>query len=161
GLSPTLRQTHQPLETFVCWSSSMSLHRIFALKCLVALAIIVASGVFEPAISADPASFDKTPSFNPDIHMDFSVVGDEKKMFTASFLGLRATLESTPIVSRSFSFSLPISGVAPGTEIPFFVSSYAFVEKGASAHLIFMVNDQVMVVHFSEENDSVQEFKYK
>ena len=67
-----------------------------------------------------------------------------------------------PIVTRTFSFSLPLSSVDPGTEIPFFISGSAFCEKGANARLIFTINDQSTVSVFTDNTtDYVQELKYK
>ena len=49
---------------------------------------------------------------------------DDKEAFTATFSGLVVSLDakgSAPIVTRGFSFALPLSGADPGMEIPFFV----------------------------------------
>ena len=48
-----------------------------------------------------------------------------------------------PIVTRVFSFSIPLKDTKPGQEIPFFVSGLCrLLGKGANAHLVFTVNDQ-------------------
>jgi hypothetical protein len=72
---------------------------------------------------------------------------DDKEAFTATFSGLVVSLDATgsaPIVTRVFSFALPLSGADTGMEIPFFVSGFV----GANGHLLFSVNDQSMVVDF-------------
>ena len=87
---------------------------------------------------------------------------DDKEAFTATFSGLVVSLDATgsaPIVTRVFSFALPLSGADTGMEIPFFVSGFV----GANGHLLFSVNDQSMVVDFpkNSNNDFVQQFNYK
>jgi hypothetical protein len=76
---------------------------------------------------------------------------DDKEAFTATFSGLVVSLDATgsaPIVTRVFSFALPLSGADPGMEIPFFVSGFVLSQEGANGHLLFSVNDQSMVVDF-------------
>jgi hypothetical protein len=105
------------------------------------------------------------PTFNSDVGFNIGF-SDDKKAFTATFSGLGVSLDakgSAPIVTRVFSFALPLSGADPGAEIPFFVSGFVLSQKGANGHLLFSVNDQTMVVDFPENsnNDFVQQLKYK
>jgi hypothetical protein len=96
-------------------------------------------------------------TFNSDVGfaIDFS---DDKQAFTVSFSGLVAIINvkgAAPIVTRSFSFSLPLSGAESGDVIPFFVGGFAFTEAGANGHLLFSVNEQTLLVDFPENsNDS-------
>ena len=105
------------------------------------------------------------PTFNSDVGFDIGF-SDDKKAFTATFSGLVVSLDATgsaPIVTRVFSFALPLSGADPGMEIPFFVSGFVLSQEGANGHLLFSVNDQSMVVDFpkNSDNDFVQQFNYK
>ena len=109
------------------------------------------------------------PTFNSDVGVDIGI-SDDKKAFTATFSGLgtrrsrcQPRTGSPPIVTRVFSFALPLSGADPGMEIPFFVSGFVASEEGANGHLLFSVNDQSMVVDFpkNSDNDFVQQFNYK
>ena len=111
------------------------------------------------------ATFGKAATFNSDVEFALAV-SDDKKAFTATFSGLGVSLDprsSTPVASRVFTFALPLSGAAPDTEIPFFVSGFAFSEKAGNGHLVFSVNDQTMVADFPGKSDQefVQEFKFK
>ena len=52
------------------------------------------------------------PTFNSDVGFDIGF-SDDKKAFTATFSGLVVSLDATgsaPIVTRVFSFALPLSG---------------------------------------------------
>jgi hypothetical protein len=135
-------------------------------KFMVALPIILAVALPSSVLSAGSATFGKSPTYNADTGFALSV-SDDKTAFTATFSNLIVTLDQkpsvpVPIVTRSFSFSLPLSSVDPGTEIPFFISGSAFCEKGANARLIFTVNDQSTVAVFPENTtEYVQELKYK
>ena len=105
------------------------------------------------------------PSFNSDVGFDIGF-SDDKKAFTATFSGLVVSLDATgsaPIVTRVFSFALPLSGAEQEMEIPFFVSGFVLSQEGANGHLLFSVNDQSMVVDFpkNSNNDFVQQFNYK
>jgi hypothetical protein len=105
------------------------------------------------------------PTFNSDVGFSLDL-SDDKKAFTVSFSGLALSLDakgSAPIVTRVFSFALPLSGADPGAEIPFFVSGFVGTQKGANGHLLFSVNDQTMVVDFPENanNDFVKQLNYK
>lgn len=109
------------------------------------------------------ATFGEAPTFNTDVGFSFALSPD-KKAFTATFSGLEVVIEgdsASPIASRVFSFSLPLSGAEPGQEIPFFVSGFAFSEKEATAHLVFSVNNQTTVTDFpvNSKADFVQELK--
>jgi hypothetical protein len=101
------------------------------------------------------------------VDVEFALaVSDDKKAFTATFSGLGVSLDpksSTPVASRVFTFALPLSGATPDTEIPFFVSGFAFSEQAGNGHLVFSVNDQTMVADFPGKSDQefVQEFKFK
>jgi hypothetical protein len=104
------------------------------------------------------------PTFNSDVGFNIGF-SDDKKAFTATFSGLVVSLDaagSAPIVTRVFSFALPLSGADPGVEIPFFVSGFAFSQEGANGHLLFSVNDQSMIVDFPQNsnNDFVQQLDY-
>jgi hypothetical protein len=104
------------------------------------------------------------PTFNSDVGFSFGV-SDDKEAFTVSFSGLAVSLDakgSAPVVTRVFSFSLPLLGADPGRVIPFFVQGFALIQQGANGHLLFSVNEQTMVVDFPENsNDSfVKEFDY-
>jgi hypothetical protein len=97
------------------------------------------------------------PTFNSDVGFDIGF-SDDKKAFTATFSGLVVSLDATgsaPIVTRVFSFALPLSGADPGMEIPFFVSGFVLSQEGANGHLLFSVNDK------NSDNDFVQQFNYK
>src|SRR5262249_14080576 len=100
------------------------------------------------AVTGD-ATFGQAPAFNTDAGFMLALSPD-KKAFTATFSGLEAVLEakSTPIVTRVFSFSIPLVDTELGQEIPFFVSGTAEFEKGANAHMVFTVNDQSMTAYF-------------
>jgi hypothetical protein len=101
------------------------------------------------------AMFGQAATFNSDAGFVLAV-SDDKKAFTATFSGLAVSLDpgsSTPVVTRVFTFVLPLSGAAPDTEIPFFVSGFAFSEKGANGHLVFSINDQTTVVDFPGNSD--------
>jgi len=90
------------------------------------------------------ATFDPALTFNTDVGFDLALSPD-KKAFTATFGGLEVIIGGTsapPIVTRVFSFSIPLKDAEPGQEIPFFVQGIAELGKGASAHLVFTVNDQ-------------------
>ena len=109
------------------------------------------------------------PTFHSEVEFNIGI-SEDKKAFTATFgglgtLGLGVSLGpgSPPIVTRVFSFALPLSGADPGMEIPFFVSGFVASEEGANGHLLFSVNDQSMVVDFpkNSDNDFVQQFNYK
>ena len=105
------------------------------------------------------------PTFNSDVEFDINI-SDDKKAFTAAFSGLGVSLDapgSAPIVTRLFSFALPLSGADLGLEIPFFVSGFILSQEGANGHLLFSVNDQSMVVDFppNSDNDYVQQLNYK
>ncbi len=104
------------------------------------------------------------PTFNSDVGFNIDI-SDDKKAFTATFSGLVVSLDagSAPIVTRAFSFALPLSGASPGVEFPFFVSGFVSSQEGANGHLLFSVNDQSMVVDFpkNSDNDFVQQFNYK
>ena len=105
------------------------------------------------------------PTFNSDVEFDINI-SDDKKAFTAAFSGLGVSLDapgSAPIVTRLFSFALPLSGADLGLEIPFFVSGFILSQEGANGHLLFCVNNQSMVVDFppNSDNDYVQQLNYK
>jgi len=117
------------------------------------------------AQAAGDATFGQAPTFNSDVGFDFALSPD-KKAFTATFSGLTVGIDgkfSPPVVTRVFSFVLPLSGADPGTEIPIFVAGFAAAEKGANGHLVFTVNDQSIVADFAgaSKNDFVQQLKYK
>ena len=117
----------------------------------------------EPALGTNDAVFGQAATFNTDVGFSLDVSPD-KKAFTATFGGLEISLgpESTPVVTRMFSFTLPLSGVDYGAEIPFFVQGFVFCEKGANAHLVFSINDQTTVVDFPENSDTsfLQQLNY-
>lgn len=112
------------------------------------------------------ATFGPGPTFNTDVGFDIALSPD-KKAFTATFSGLEAIIDgksAPPIVTRVFSFSIPLSGGDTGQEIPFFVSGSAVAEAGASAHLVFSVNDQSTIVYLpigSKDESFVHQLKYK
>jgi hypothetical protein len=110
----------------------------------------------EPASSRSDAKFGQAPTYNSDVGFVIAVT-DDKKAFTATFSGLAVTLDpnsSTPVVGRAFSFSLPLSDAAPGTEIPFFVQGFVLCENGANGHFVFSINDQTTVVDFCGGSDT-------
>ena len=114
---------------------------------------------------ANDATFGPGITFNTDVGFDIAISPD-KKAFTAVFGGLEAVIDGNsapPIVTRSFSFSVPLTGARPGQEIPFFVSGSATAEKGANAHLVFTVNDQSMTAYLPGESKEgfVQRLTYK
>jgi hypothetical protein len=118
-----------------------------------------------PALGTGDATFGQAATFNTDVGFSLDVSSD-KKAFTASFSGLAVNIDgksSAPIVSRAFSFALPLSGADPGQEIPFFVSGFVATEKGANGHLLFSVNDQTIAADFpgNSKSDFVQQLKYK
>jgi hypothetical protein len=135
-----------------------------AAKCIATLSVILAVAG-NSALAAGDATFGRASTFNNDVGFKLNVSPD-KKAFTAGFSGLVVNIDgksSTPIVTRIFSFVLPLSGADPGVEIPFFVSGYVFTGKGANGHLIFSVNDQTMVADFpaNSDKDFIQQLKYK
>jgi hypothetical protein len=114
---------------------------------------------------ASDGMFGQAATFNSDVEFALAV-SDDRKAFTATFSGLGVKLDPTssvPVASRAFTFVLPLSGAATGTEIPFFVSGFALSEKAANGHLVFSINDQTMVVDFPGKSDQefVQQLKYK
>jgi hypothetical protein len=111
------------------------------------------------------AAFGQAAKFNSDVGFNLAV-SDDKQAFTANFSGFEVVLEgksAPPIATRVFSFSIPLSGVDPGKEIPFAVSGFAFSEKEANAHLVFSVNNQTSVMDFPANSNSsfIQQLKYK
>jgi hypothetical protein len=101
------------------------------------------------------ATFGPGPTFNTDVGFDIAPSPD-KKAFTAMFSGLEAIIDgksAPPIVTRVFSFSIPLAHAEPGQEIPFFVSGFAVAEKGANAHLMFTVNDQSTTAYLPTESN--------
>jgi hypothetical protein len=142
----------------------MSLSRIFTTGITVVIAVVLTwSGL---ALGAGSGTFGNAPTYNSDTGFTLSL-SDDKKAFTALFSNLLVQLipnSPQPIITRTFSFSLPLSGIDSGTEIPFFISGAASCGKGTSAHLVFTVNDQTMVADFPENTtntDFVQQLKYK
>jgi len=133
-----------------------------AAKCLVPLSVILAFAA--SPVLADDAKF-AGPTFNSDVGFDIGISQD-KKAFTALFSGLVASIDgvsAAPIVTRTVSFILPLSGAAPGTEIPFFVSGAVITKKAANGHLIVTLNEQTTAVDFPPETDKsfIQTIKYK
>ena len=111
------------------------------------------------------ATFGPGPTFNTDVGFDIAL-SPNKKAFTATFSGLEAIIDgksAPPIVTRVFSFSIPLADAKPGQEIPFFVSGFAVAEKGANAHLVFSVNDQSSIAYLPTESKEgfVHQLKYK
>jgi len=111
------------------------------------------------------ATFGPGITFNTDVGFDIAISPD-KKAFTVMFGGLEAVIDGNsapPIVTRSFSFSVPLKDARPGQEIPFFVSGFATAEKGANAHLVFTVNDQSMTAYLpgKAKDGFVQQLTYK
>ncbi len=107
------------------------------------------------------ATFDPALTFNTDVGFDL-VLSPDKKAFTATFGGLEAIIDGTsapPIVTRAFSFSIPLKGTEPGQEIPFFVQGTAELEKGANAHLVFTVNDQSTMAYLPAGSKDGAAFK--
>jgi hypothetical protein len=103
---------------------------------------------------ANDATFGPGITFNTDVGFDIAISPDNKA-FTALFGGLEANIDGNsapPIVTRTFSFSVPLKNAKPGQEIPFFVSGFSTAETGANAHLIFTVNDQSMVAYLPGES---------
>jgi len=134
-----------------------------AAKCVATLSLILAvTGSL--ALGAGDAQIG-TPTFNSDVGFSLDISPD-KKAFTALFSGLVVSIDgksSAPIVTRVFSFVLPLSGADPGLEIPFFVSGFVLTQKGANGHLVFSVNDQTTVADFpaNSDKDFIQQLKYK
>jgi hypothetical protein len=113
----------------------------------------------------DAGEFGKAPTYKSDVAFDLAV-SDDKKAFTATFDGLTIDLEpasTTHVVTRSFSFAIPLSGANPGEEIPFFVGGFAASEKDANVHLMFSVNDQTTIAYFppGSNNDFTQRLNFK
>jgi hypothetical protein len=111
------------------------------------------------------ATFGQAPTFNTDTGFMLALSPD-KKAFTATFSGLEVIIEgksAPPIVTRVFSFSIPLADAKPGQEIPFFVSGTAEFEKGANAQLVFTVNDQSMTAYFPAQSKEgfVHRLNYK
>jgi len=135
-----------------------------AAKCVATLSVIFAVAG-SPALGADDATFGQAPSFNSDVGFTLGVSTD-KKAFTIIFGNLTASIDgksSAPVVTRMFSFVLPLAGADPSLEIPFFVSGFVLTQKGANGHLVFSVNDQTTVADFAENSntDFTQQLKYK
>lgn len=119
----------------------------------------------DPALPRKDARFGQAPTFNSDVGFALAV-SDDKKAFTATFSGLAVSLDpksSAPVVARTFTFVLPLSGATPDTEIPFFVSGFVAGESGANGHLLFSINDQTTVVDFpgNLEKSFIQQLKFK
>jgi hypothetical protein len=111
------------------------------------------------------ATFGSAPTFNTEVGFALALSPD-KKAFTATFAGLEAIIDGTsapPIVTRVFSFSIPLTDAKPGQEIPFFVSGFAVAEKGANAQLVFSVNDQSSMAYLPTKSDEgfVHQLQYK
>ena len=111
------------------------------------------------------ATFGPGPTFTTDVGFDIALSPD-KKAFTALFSGLEAIIDgktAPPIVTRVFSFSIPLTAAKPGQEIPFFVSGFAVAEKGANAQLVFSVNDQSSMAYLPTKSDEgfVHQLQYK
>jgi hypothetical protein len=107
------------------------------------------------------ATFDPALTFNTDVGFDLALSPD-KKAFTATFGGLEAIIDGTsapPIVTRVFSFSIPLANAEPGLEIPFFVQGTAELEKGANAHLVFTVNNQSTMAYLPAGSKDGAAFK--
>ncbi len=122
---------------------------------LAAIAFALTIADCQPALCADTADFSKGVTFQSDIVVDFGINPD-KKAFTAIFAGLEAkivTKSSPPIVTRTYSFVMPLSGVKPTTAFPIYLQGYIFNQQGANGHLIFTVNDQTTVADFTEPSD--------
>lgn|GEM_PF-1900555 len=135
-----------------------------AAKCVATLSVIFAVAG-SPALGADGATFGQAPSFNSDVGFTLGVSTD-KKAFTIIFGNLTVSIDgksSAPVVTRMFSFVLPLAGADPSLEIPFFVSGFVLTQKGANGHLVFSVNDQTTVADFAENSntDFIQQLKYK
>ena len=99
---------------------------------------------------AGDATFGEAPTFSTDVAFSLDLSPD-KKAFTATFSGIEAAIDgksASPIATRVFSFSLPLSCAEPGQNIPFFVSGFVFSEKEAAAHVVFSVNNQTTVTDF-------------
>src|SRR5215467_1511059 len=98
----------------------MSLSRFFTTGIAAAIAVVLTwSGL---AIGAGSGTFGNAPTYNSDTGFTL-LLSDDKKSFTAGFSNLLVQLipsSPQPIITRTFSFSLPLSGVDAGTEIPFF-----------------------------------------
>ena len=112
-----------------------------------------------PALGACDAIFGQAATFNSDVGFSLAVSPD-KKAFTATFSGLTVNMDgrsSAPMVSRAFSFALPLTGADPGQEIPFFVQGFVLSEKGANGHLVFTVTD----FPGNSENAFLQQMKYR
>lgn len=109
------------------------------------------------------ATFDGT-AFNSDVLFDIDISPD-KKAFTVRFGNLVVDLGkgTAPIVTRTCSFALKLSGSDPGSEIPLSISGIAESGGGANGHLLFSVNDQTMFVDFSESSGGsfVKTLNYK
>ena len=116
--------------------------------------------------SAGDGIFGQGPVFSNDVGFSLAVSPD-KRAFTANFSGLEAVIDGANIGvadrDADIFILIPLSDACPGQEIPFFVSGFAFSEKGANAHLMFSVNDQTAVTHFpaNSNKEFVQQLKYK
>jgi hypothetical protein len=134
-----------------------------AIRGLAAFSFVLAvSG--NSAVAGD-VTFQGAP-FNSSVGFDMAFSSD-KKAFTVTFSGLEAIVLqgqlASPIATRVFSFSVPVSGADVGTEIPFFVQGMADLDKGTNAQLMFAVNDQSSMAYLpAESKDSfLHEFRYK
>ena len=111
------------------------------------------------------ATFGPAATFNTDAGFTLALSPD-KKTFTATFSGLEVIIGGTsapPIVTRVFSFSIPLKDTVPGQEIPFVVQGFAEPGKGANAHLVFTVNDQSSTAYFPTQlkEGFVHQLNYK
>jgi hypothetical protein len=134
-----------------------------AIRGFAALSLVLAvSG--NPAAAGD-VTFQGAP-FNSSVGFAMDISPD-KKAFTVTFSGLEAIVMqgdlASPIATRVFSFSVPISGTDVGQEIPFFVQGMADLDKGTNAQLLFAVNDQSSMAYLPAESKEsfLHEFKYK
>jgi hypothetical protein len=138
-------------------------HKSIGRTCVAALPIILAMAAHAPVLAAGPTTFGP-PTYNSTIGFDIAIE-PEKKAFTVGFAGLEAVLDipqRPPIVTRTFSLSLPVTA-EPGTEIPLFFQGSFESSNGATGHLVVTINDQTTAINFTKplEKTYVEEVKYK
>jgi hypothetical protein len=138
-------------------------HKFIGRTCIAALPLILAITAHEPTFAAGPTTFGP-PTYNSTIGYD-TFIDPEKKAVTVRFAGLEAVLDipqRPPIVTRTFSLSLPVTA-DPGTEIPLFFQGTFESSNGGTGHLVVTINDQTTAINFTKPLDKayMQEVKYK
>lgn len=101
--------------------------------------------------------FGQVPAYQMDGQFDFGL-SDDRRAFTLSFSDLQVTVghrsSTEPMATHVFSIVVPLEGSQEKTDIAFHLSD-AFVKTmyGATATILFTVNDQSIVADFTEDTE--------